>query len=198
MSMVSSRRNFRTAVGLAAAMVVALTVLSMLATARNGSRSHAAASGRGVVTVTRVVSKFEDCVGDDGAQSLLPSESRGEVVLSIRDGFVLERGKVAEAGTGVVFAVSGGCCLEDATVYSVRGCYMTDRLTALCGGSDLSVPDTGINRVLSVFLVAVVVLRHPINVPNGKRHGSYTATACCRLEYASGIIHMELLSIDDS
>ena len=119
---VSSRRKFRTAVGLAAATVGTMAVLNMMATARGGSRSHVAASGPGVVTVTRVVSNFEDCVDiDDGAQSLylLPSESSGEVVMSIRDGFVLERGAVAEASTGAVFAVSGGCCLEDATVYSV-------------------------------------------------------------------------------
>lgn len=120
--MVSSSRNFRTAVVLATAMVVSLTVLSMMTAAKSGSGSHPPASGPDVVTVSRVIRNFQD--GVDGAQSLLPSEASGdEVVLSIRDGFVLERGVVAEARTGVVFAVSGGCCLEDATVYSVRSYY---------------------------------------------------------------------------
>lgn len=68
------------------------------------------------VTVTRVVSKFKDCM--DGEQSLLPSESTPEAVLDIRDGFVLERGVVGEVG-GVVFEVSGGCCLDSAESYSV-------------------------------------------------------------------------------
>lgn len=117
----SSRKKSRAALVLAAITVVTVAILNMTATVKTDITSYAVASGPSVVTVTRVVSKFEDRVRD-GAQSVLASESSAEVVLSVRDGFVLERGVVAEASTGVVLAVSGGCCLEDATVYSVRFC----------------------------------------------------------------------------
>lgn len=116
----SGRKKFRAAAVLAAVTVVTVTILNMTTT-RSSSRNHDVASGPYVLTVTRVVSKFDDCVRD-GAQSVLPSESSGEVVLSVRDGFVLERGAVGEASTGVVFAISGGCCLGDARVYLVRLC----------------------------------------------------------------------------
>lgn len=70
------------------------------------------------MTTARVINTFEDALGDPNLAKL-PSESN-RVVLDVRYGFVVERGAVVKVTTGIVFAVSGGCCLDTAKKYSVR------------------------------------------------------------------------------
>lgn len=90
---------------------------SNTAGAAAASKNHS--SSPGGLVVTRVISTFPDDSDDsDGKPKVLMSECRGEWVLDIRDGFVLELGMVGEIG-GVVFDVSGGCCRASATMYSV-------------------------------------------------------------------------------
>lgn len=84
----------------------------------NSSSGSTIASRRHTVAVTRVVNEFEDAF--DGPLRWLPSESAGEVVLDIQNGFVLDRGVVGEVDEGVVFDVSGGCCQDSAESFLVR------------------------------------------------------------------------------
>lgn len=80
---------------------------------------NTALDSTGSVTITRVINTFEEAVREPELAGVLPSESDG-AILDIRGGFVLERGTVGVATTGIVFAVSGGCCMDTAKKFSVR------------------------------------------------------------------------------